>query len=156
MFSNVKNFSANQQNKISHGLIQRNNIFFAILYSFEEISKLEREVLGFNFKYDIFSRYSHLKDKYKTVDLAELKNGAIVNALFSIDGYRLIKTKNEKEMAFITIADETDRIDAVLFPETFAKYKGIIKNGGIYLGKGKVEIRNEKLQMIFENIAIVK
>lgn len=125
-------------------------------YSFEEISKLEREVLGFNFKYDIFSRYSHLKDKYKTVDLAELKNGAIVNALFSIDGYRLIKTKNEKEMAFITIADETDRIDAVLFPETFAKYKGIIKNGGIYLGKGKVEIRNEKLQMIFENIAIVK
>ena len=125
-------------------------------YSFEEISKLEREVLGFNFKYDIFSRYNYLKEKYKTIDLDSLKNGAVVNVLFVIDGYRLIKTKNEKEMAFITISDSTDRIDAVLFPETLAKFKSIIKNGGIYLGKGKVEFRNEKIQMIFENIAIVK
>lgn len=125
-------------------------------YSFEEISKLEREVLGFNFKYDIFSRYNYLKEKYKTIDLDSLKNGTVVNVLFVIDGYRLIKTKNEKEMAFITISDSTDRIDAVLFPETLAKFKSIIKNGGIYLGKGKVEFRNEKIQMIFENIAIVK
>lgn len=125
-------------------------------YSFEEISRLEKEALGFNFKYDVFRRYLGLKKKYNTVDLVDLKNGAISNVLIVVNGYRVIKTKNGKEMAFVTVNDDTSTIDGVFFPETFEKYKEIISYGKIYLGSVKVEIRNEKKQIIFENIVVVK
>lgn len=125
-------------------------------YSFEEISRLEKEALGFNFKYDVFRRYLGLKKKYNTVDLIDLKNGTISNVLIVVNGYRVIKTKNGKEMAFVTVNDDTSTIDGVIFPETFEKYKEIISYGKMYLGSVKVEIRNEKKQIIFENIVVVK
>ena len=125
-------------------------------FSFEEISRFEKEALGFNFKYDIFRRYFGLKKKYNTVDLVDLKNGTVSKVLIVINGYRVIKTKNGKEMAFVTVNDDTSTIDGVFFPEAFEKYKEIISYGKIYLGMGKVEIRNDKKQIIFENIVVVK
>lgn len=125
-------------------------------YSLEEISMYEKASLGFNMKYDIFKKYEVLKKKYSTKDIALLNNEKNINVLFVINNVKLIKTKNNQEMAFISISDETGNIDGTVFPKTYEKYKNILNRGSICLGRCNVEVRNEKKSLIFDNIAVVK
>lgn len=125
-------------------------------YTLEEISLYEKEALGFNMKYDIFKQYSVLKKKYNTKNISTLDVGKNINVLFVINNIKVIKTKKNEEMAFISISDDTGNVDGTLFPLVFSKYKNILKKDSIYLGRCNAEIRNEKKSLIFDNIAVVK
>lgn len=124
-------------------------------YSFEEISKYEKEALGFNFKYSQFIKYQSVKEKFKTVDINDLKTGKNINILFIIRNVRKIYTKNNDEMAFLLIYDESGEIDAVCFPNTYEKFKNIISEGKVYLANGDVDVRNEKMQFIFNTLKLL-
>ena len=124
-------------------------------YSFDEISMMEKEALGFNLKYSLFIKYSQVKEKYRAIELASLRIG-ICNILFIIRHIKEIKTKKGDAMAFLEIYDDTANADAVLFPVTYNRFKDILKVGSTYLAKGKVEVRNGKMQVVFENVYTVK
>jgi DNA polymerase-3 subunit alpha len=51
-------------------------------------------------------------------------------------------------MAFVSIFDETDELDAVMFPLVYQNYKNKIAVNKLFLGTGNVEERNGKLQYI--------
>lgn len=125
-------------------------------YTLEEISLYEKEALGFNMKYDIFKQYSSLKKRYNTIDISNLRVSKNINVLFIINNIKVIKTKKNEEMAFISISDDTGNIDGTLFPLVFSKYKNVLRKGAVCLGRCNVEIRNEKNSLIFDNIAVVK
>lgn len=120
-------------------------------YSIDEASALEREALGFNLKYDIFKMFIPVKLKYKTTDLKDVKSGR-VNVLANINSYREITTKKGDLMAFLDISDDTDNIDAVMFPEVYKTYREQILGRGIVLAQGKVEKRNDSLQLVIDKI----
>ncbi|MCK9470588.1 MAG: DNA polymerase III subunit alpha [Bacilli bacterium] len=125
-------------------------------YSFEEISKYEREALGFNFKYSIFLKYRDIKEKYNTIDLINLKVARNQKALFIIRSIREIKTKRDDYMAFLSVYDESDEIDVVCFSNEYERFKNVLKIGAVYVAAGDVEIRNDKKQFVLKTINILK
>lgn len=55
-------------------------------------------------------------------------------------------------MAFLNISDQSGDVEAVLFPNEYAKFSGKIKKGNVYLLTGKPEIRNEHVQYIIQDV----
>lgn len=122
-------------------------------YSYEEISSLEREALGFNLKYSIFRKYHEFARKWDVKQIAELMvNKKNTHVLFAIKDYRIIKTKNNNEMAFIVAYDETDAIDGVLFPNIYSEIKHNLEKNSIYFAEVNFEYRNDKKQIIINQI----
>lgn len=121
-------------------------------YTFEEISFNEKEALGFNLKYSHFVKYYSLKTKYNCNDLLNYNLNSINKSIVVFRSIRVIKTKKNDEMAFITMYDDSSELDGVLFPMTFIKYKNILEQNKTYLISYKVENRNEKLQAVIDTI----
>lgn len=121
-------------------------------YTFEEISFNEKEALGFNLKYSHFAKYYSLKTKYNCNDLLNYNLNNINKSIVIFRSIRVIKTKKNDEMAFITMYDDTSEFDGVIFPMTFIKYKSILEQNKTYLISYKVENRNEKLQAVIDTI----
>ena len=125
-------------------------------YDFTLMAKYEKEALGINLKYDVFKQFSNLKAKYKTVEIANLQVDKVSNVLFVIDNYRVITTKKGEEMAFLTISDDTDTIEGVIFPKLFASVENDLRTDCVCLGEIKTENRQGKLQCVFNKIVIKK
>lgn len=143
---------ANYSSMLGDSLLERS--FSDEEYSFEEISNYEREALGFNFKYSLFSKYQNLQKQ--TTEIINLQIARNIKILFGIQKIRVIKTKHNEEMAFLTIFDDSDQMDSVIFPLAYRRYKDILTIGAIYVGEGNVEVRNERKQFIINNIYEVK
>ena len=73
----------------------------------------------------------------------------LVGILTSI---KAITTKNQKQMAFITLQDEYIKLSGVLFTYTYLQYKDQLAKGQIYLIKGKVEHRGNERQIVISNM----
>lgn len=119
-------------------------------FGFEDISNYERSALGFNIKYDIFKRYSEVRDKYKAPLIKDVTPGSKVNLMFVLDSIRKIKTKKGEEMAFLSLTDESGTIDAVTFPLLYSECKDYLAIGKIYLAACKIEKRDEKYQAVID------
>lgn len=125
-------------------------------YSFDEISFYEKEALGFNLKYNLFVKFAPLREQRQTTNLDQLVAHRSVTILFIVRRIRTITTKKGDEMAFLEIYDDTDQVDAVLFPEPYRRIKKDLVTGMIFLAQAKVEERKEKIQVIIENVYSVK
>lgn len=145
---------ANFASVLGENLLERN--FSDEEYSFEELSGYEREALGFNLKYSLLARYQDYARKVGAVELGKLKVGRNVRVIFALRRIKRITTKTNQEMAFLSITDDADEIDAVLFPDVYLQYKYHLETNGIYLGEGNVEERNGKLQFIVKKLKSMK
>ena len=121
-------------------------------YTFEEISNLEKEALGFNLMYSYFARYQAIKNKYNCKNLINYDLKSLNRSIVTIKYIRVIKTKKNDEMAFVIIYDDSMEMDAVLFPLTYSKFKDLIEINKTYLMTYKIEIREEKEQAIIDSI----
>ena len=68
-----------------------------------------------------------------------------------IEKISLIMTKNNEQMAFLDVSDETGDIQMTLFPEVYKKFNDI-KEGEIVFVEGKSSKRFDKYQIIVNNI----
>ena len=125
-------------------------------YDFTTMSRLEKDALGINVKYDVFKQFSNLKSKYKTTELEKLIVNKNYNILFVIDKFKVIKTKSGNEMAFVTISDDTMTLEGVIFPDLFEKVHDIIATDKICLAEIKTENRQGKMQCVFNKLIIKK
>lgn len=121
-------------------------------YSLEEISRLEKEALGINIKYNLFLQYNEEKKKYRTTNINELKSNEQTNVIFYLKHIKQINTKKQEEMAFLDIMDDTGSIDATVFPTVYKEIKKYLEIDKVYICLVKSEIRNEKAQIIIEKI----
>ncbi len=121
-------------------------------YTFEEISNLEKEALGFNIKYSYFARYQMIKVKYNCEDLINYDLKKINRSIVVVKYIRVIKTKKNDEMAFLTIYDDSMEMDAVLFPTAYLKFKNLLEISKTYLMTYKIDIREEKEQVVIDSI----
>ncbi len=71
-----------------------------------------------------------------------------------ISKFRIIRTKkNNAKMAFVTLEDETGKIEAVIFPKTFDGCESILaENKPIYI-EGKTNIRNDEFSILIDVIS---
>ncbi|PJE74239.1 MAG: DNA polymerase III subunit alpha [Candidatus Taylorbacteria bacterium CG10_big_fil_rev_8_21_14_0_10_41_48] len=68
-----------------------------------------------------------------------------------VEDIRVIMTKKNDEMAFVRIADLTGSIEVVVFPRTYARWKGILKPDTCVAMKAKVSDRNNETSLLAES-----
>ncbi len=73
-----------------------------------------------------------------------------------IDTVKIIMTKSSgKKMAFLTIQDKTGQIEAVVFPETFAKIGSLISAGIVSAMECSATNRDGKVSVLIDNIKVL-
>ncbi|MDY0405346.1 DNA polymerase III subunit alpha [Virgibacillus sp. 179-BFC.A HS] len=65
-----------------------------------------------------------------------------------VQDIKKIRTKRGESMAFLKIADETDELDAVIFPNLYREHGFWLKEGSAIQIFGKIERRNGQLQWV--------
>ncbi|WP_090830814.1 DNA polymerase III subunit alpha [Bacillus sp. cl95] len=63
-----------------------------------------------------------------------------------------IRTKKGEAMAFLTVSDSTDEMEAIAFPTVFKKSSTLMNQGEIVVLEGKVEERDGKWQLLIQNV----
>lgn len=57
---------------------------------------------------------------------------------------RMMTTKNNELMAFITLEDMFGTLDVVVFPNTYKEFQALLKNDSIIFVKGRISIRGDE------------
>jgi DNA polymerase III alpha subunit len=69
--------------------------------------------------------------------------------------FKLIRTKkNNAKMAFLTLEDETGKIEAVVFPKTFDLVEPILAENKVFYIEGKTNIRENALSILIDTISL--
>ncbi len=110
--------------------------------------KQEYETFGF------YLSYHPVQNKRKNdINTTDIKNyfNKNIDIYLLIDNIRVIKTKDNEKMAFITASDEYGEIDVVMFPKTYEKYYNLTR-GEVVLITAKVEKRINQYQLVVYSI----
>lgn len=135
--------------------------------SFVPIPKLDmvseyNEIELMDMEYSTFGFYisNHPVMKYRRengIKLNSIKNyfDKVIKIILLVENKKVIETKKKEEMAFLTLSDETGKIDGIVFSK---KYDQVInvKKGDLLDLIVHVERRYDKYQLIINNINIIK
>lgn len=124
-------------------------------YSNKELMNLEFEVFGF-----YLSNHPVTEQKRNYPNIISISDinkyfDKVIETIVYIDKKKLIDTKKNDKMCFLTGSDEINSVDLVLFPKVYEKYRDVEK-GMIIKVKAKVEKRFDKLQLIVEEVIILE
>lgn len=129
-------------------------------FSEDDLFTMEKEVIGFLISKNPLEKFKNIIEKKSTKKVGEInkedaKKTHILVGLIS--SRKIIKTKKDnQEMAFITLFDETGSIEAVFFPRIFAKLKDFIKINNVIILKGIVADREDRVSVLVENAMLLK
>ncbi|QWC00083.1 DNA polymerase III subunit alpha [Mycoplasmatota bacterium] len=127
-------------------------------YDYQKMEYKERDLLGINFEYHLIHSYDKMIKNNHLQVLSDIigKRLGYVKFVALISKVRVIKTKNNDQMAFVTLEDEFTEVDGVLFPGQYEKLEHLLKENQVYFFDGKTDIRHDHLQVIVDNIKILK
>ncbi|MCR4276001.1 MAG: OB-fold nucleic acid binding domain-containing protein, partial [Candidatus Parcubacteria bacterium] len=83
---------------------------------------------------------------------AEPQPGMLLILPVLVSVVRTLLTKSGEKMAFVTVEDKTDSIEAVIFPRLFKQHAGIVVPGTCLLVKGKVSVRNGEPSLAIDEL----
>ena len=104
-----------------------------------EVLAMEKDVLGFYISGHPLVRYEDMIKEYtnnSTGTLADHENGQPITIAGMITGVRHHITRNDKQMAFVTMEDLEGAVDLVIFAEALEKYAEAIQEDNIVWVKG--------------------
>jgi DNA polymerase-3 subunit alpha len=122
-------------------------------FSFIEKANYEKEALGFNVTYHPHIAYKDLIKTLNLMPLSKLNEMHEIDALASIKNIKVIKTKQGREMAFITVDDGFTEIECTLF--NYEKFKDQIGKD-IYIVKIKKDSYRQKISFVIESVKSLK
>ncbi len=150
------------QEKGQFGLFHTSNDDMAMPDNFKQLPeipeedrmRLEKDVIGFFIGNNPLNIYREILDKKITKKLGEISmednnKTHIIAGIISMK--KVIKTKKDNsEMAFMNIFDETGSIEVVVFPKAYLKLKKIIEMNYVILLKGKVNEKDGNMTVILD------
>ncbi len=126
-------------------------------FSRDEKLALERQLLGFYLTEHPITQYLEKISNLVSHKILELSEGRLVGQKVKVGGVvsssRIVVTKNGgREMAFVTIEDDTGTIDMVVFPNIFEKTKNYWAGSEPLIIQGKIESRDDSTSLIVEDV----
>jgi DNA polymerase-3 subunit alpha len=97
------------------------------------------------------ARSSHKNVSHTAQQIDESLAGHIVSLAGVVTSSRIITTKKGDAMAFVSIEDPTGSTEITVFPKTYARTKELWHAEALVLVKGKVELRDGKIQILCES-----
>ena len=110
----------------------------------------EKEVVGFYVSGHPMAGYRQhavnlgCVEIFDLVDSDSYEDNAKVAVLGIITSIKKKVTRNNTEMAFVTVEDTTGNIESLLFPKTVADSRSLLIVGNIVLIKGRLSLREDK------------
>ncbi|ASZ09349.1 DNA polymerase III subunit alpha [Mesoplasma chauliocola] len=140
-----ENLSLDKQTKIENLFVEEMN---------EEIESMyEKEVFGFYISANPITKLKNENAYFKPIDILKLVgNMNNINIIGQVSSIKIIKDKNKKDMAFITVFDETDTIDLTIFASNFETMQYDILTNKNYIFNIKTQTYKNKITGILEKI----
>lgn len=123
----------------------------------------ERELLGVyvsghpldQFKDEIAKRtkigeIKQAVEEKQEIPIVQMKGGVVTAGM--VETVKELLTKKGDRMAFIQLANQTDHIEMVAFPETFQAIKDLLVPGTCVAIKGKLSIRNDEPSILVDKM----
>ncbi len=124
-------------------------------YNYQQLEDMEKSVLGFNLVMNPLIEHQEYIEKHqllKPSDINLTHVGKEIRVIAILSSVRRIKTKSNKDMAFISLQDEYNKLDGVLFNRLYIESKDDLNKNQVYLFLVKVEERNSKIQLVVNKI----
>lgn len=124
-------------------------------FSETELIVFEKEVLGFLLTKNPLDRFRDVISNKISKTLSEISeedNGKTLIIAGIASAMKIVKTKKDNsDMAFVNLYDDTGSIEITVFPKTYQKLKAILGVNKVLLLKGKVSLRQDTLSIMLEN-----
>jgi len=125
----------------------------------EELMTMEKEVLGFLISRNPLSVYKEIINRKSTKPIAEIGKSDVGKTMILvgiISNFKVIRTKkNDLEMAFLTIFDDSGSVEVVAFPKVFRQLKANLAiNKGLIL-KGKISERDGRFGVLIDQAKVL-
>ena len=151
----------------TNSLEKDNNISFDDLpsnpqvedYSIQEKLKLEKEHLGFYVSAHPLKAIQEAAQVLSPINLNELAGQSSrkkISAVVILTSVKQITTRNGDPMAFIQMEDISGNAEGVIFPKTYDKIKEFISEDQRLIIWGKVDKKDDKLQLIVDDVELVE
>ena len=116
---------------------------------------MEKDLLGIYLTDNPVKKIVRIAANQITHKINQLDSTLHLNQMVTLAGVisrvKLVNTKkNNSKMAFITLEDDTKTIDCVVFPKLYAEQPLLWAEDQAMIIKGKVDNREDKLQIIVE------
>ena len=89
---------------------------------------------------------------YPIMSLSELSEGQTATVLVEIQSIRVIRTKKGENMAFLKVSDSKTKLEVTVFSDQYRQLKEFLHEGRFYYLNGKVQTRDERLQLVLNNL----
>lgn len=149
----ISNFSS-IKNALKFNKYLENSIEFKITkeeeYSVDFLREKERELLGFNIKYEQTLDLNSYRIKHNISGLN--KSERFVKNVFVMTSVKIITTKKNEKMAICELSDEIGSQKGVIFPREFKLISSELKPNNIYLVNGELKSQDGQLEIIVKNL----
>ena len=113
----------------------------------------EKEALGLYITGHPLQRYAEaiaITGAKRVMDLAQSEADVAVAGI--VAGLRQLKTKRGDRMAVFSLEDEAAKVEAVVFPEAFSRFGGLVASDAMLLVRGKYERDDESSRLVVAEI----
>ena len=122
----------------------------------DELINMEKEVIGFLISKNPLAKYKNIIDSKVTKKIGDINKEDVnkIHVLVGVvSGKKVIKTKKDNsEMAFITLFDDSGSIEGVIFPSKFIKFNASLSLNNIIIAKGKITEREGRISILIDNL----
>lgn len=120
--------------------------------------ELEKQALGTYLTGHPISQYEKLQNESGSTTISSMIQNKEEDKLIFIfiKDMRVTKTKKQQHMAFLQVEDISSFIDAVVFPTTYERYRHKLKEKEVVVVKAKVDERDERKQLIINEILTIE
>ena len=122
----------------------------------DKLAEFEKEVIGFLLSHNPMDRHQEIISAKITKHIAEIGE-ADANKTFVFAGnltqLKIVKTKkNNDDMAFVRVNDNSGSIEVIVFPKTYEANKPDLIPNTVILFRGKVSERDGEYSILLEKI----
>lgn len=127
-------------------------------FEVKKLLAMEKEAAGIYLSGNPLSEYGYLAEllhvkKASAVIGGAFRDGDEVSLMCILQEKKLHVTKSGSKMCFITLADETGELEAVVFPDLFALSGSRLSDENILYIKGRVSLKDESVTVVCGSIA---
>ncbi len=120
----------------------------------DEIYSMEREVIGFLLNKNPLIKFAEIIEKKATKKIGLLtvedKDTKVV-LVGIVSARKVIKTKKDNlEMAFLSVFDETGTVEVVVFPKLYKKFESMLHINQVIIFKGTVSEKEDQLNVLMD------
>lgn len=140
------------------------NLPFVREFTEKERLNMEKEVLGMYLSGHPLSEYKSELDRKTSINMKKIneikedeanymklhEKEAIMGGM--VIGKRIMTTKRNEIMAFITLEDLYGAIEVIVFPQTLKKFNILLNDDSIVLIKGSLSIDDDEIKLIARDI----